>query len=214
MGGAGATTIGLHHPDRFASITSFFGDSQYDLSTYAGRILKDERGAHRVNALDVVDNARHAAVWLVHGDADHTSPVRQSELLAEALAQRGFAVRFDRVPGAGHEGALVTRFLPRLVALAASARVPDAFTRVTYRSVRPSDTGAYGVRLERLDALHDAFVDVELESDGVHVRRAEGVRQLWLSRGSLGSDPSHPPAIVVDAANQPNAPRTGWEPAP
>src|SRR5262249_46728515 len=30
MGGAGATTIGLHRPDRFATITSFFGDSRYD----------------------------------------------------------------------------------------------------------------------------------------------------------------------------------------
>ena len=31
MGGAGATTIAFHRPDRFAGVTSFFGDSEYDL---------------------------------------------------------------------------------------------------------------------------------------------------------------------------------------
>ena len=45
MGGAGATTIGFHRPDRFASITSFFGDSRYDLATYVRPILHDAAGA-------------------------------------------------------------------------------------------------------------------------------------------------------------------------
>jgi len=92
--------------------------------------------------------------------------------------------------------------LPRLVALAASARIPEVVARVTYRSVRPADQGAYGVRFERADPVHDAFVDVELEHDGVHVRKAEGARQIWLAPGALGSDPSSPPPIVVDGANQ------------
>ncbi len=198
MGGAGATTIGFHHPDRFASVTSFFGDSRYDLSTYVRAILHDEASAHRVNALDVADNARHIPVWLVHGQMDRTSPIAQSQELADALRRRGFRVRFDAVPGAGHEGALVARFLPELVALASHAHVPDGIARVTYRSVRPSDVGAYGVWLERAHATGDAFVDVEREPDGIHVRRAEGVRGVWLLPGALSSDPTHLPPIVVD----------------
>jgi pimeloyl-ACP methyl ester carboxylesterase len=208
MGGAGATTVGLHHPDRFASITSFFGDSRYDLATYVRALLPDERAAHRVNALDVVDNARHVPIWLVHGEADRTSPIRQSEILARALAQRGFAVRFDHIAGEGHSGALVGRYLPGVVAAAASARVPASVSRVTYRSVRPEDTGAYGIRLERGDGrsspepgrdvdVADAFVDVEALADAVHVH-AEGVRELELARGALGTDPEHPPPIVLD----------------
>jgi enterochelin esterase-like enzyme len=181
MGGAGATTIGFHHPDRFASVTSFFGDSKYDRSTYVRALLPDEGAAHRVNALDVVDNARHLPVWLIHGESDVTSPIRQSQLLARALEARGFSVRFDHIAGIGHSGALVGRYLAAVVDVAASARVPHPVGRVTYRSLRPEDDGAYGVRLERDPAAEggdqgsDAFVDVERRDDGIHVVRAVGV---------------------------------------
>jgi enterochelin esterase-like enzyme len=199
MGGAGATTIGLHHPDRFASVVSFFGDSKYDIASYVRSILPDERAAHRVNALDVVDNARNLPVWLVHGENDRTSTIRQSELLAAAMNERGFDVRFDRAPGEGHSGALVARFLPEVVAKAATAVVRGDVARVTYRSVREADLGAYGVRIVRARAGDDAFVGVERREDGVHVRRAEGVREVWLARGALGTSVEHPPAILVDA---------------
>jgi pimeloyl-ACP methyl ester carboxylesterase len=201
MGGAGATTIGFHHPDRFASVTSFFGDSRYDLSTYVRRILPDEPSAHRVNALDVVDNARHVPVWLVHGQEDRTSPIAQSQELANTLRQHAFQVRFDAVPGVGHAGALVARYLPELVALASRARVPDDISRVTYRSVRPSDLGAYGVELERSQARGDAFVDVELAPEALHVRRAEGVSRIWVTPGALGTDKGHLPPIELDTPN-------------
>jgi enterochelin esterase-like enzyme len=198
MGGAGATTIGFHRPDRFASVTSFFGDSRYDLSTYVRGVLPDEASAHRVNALDIVENARHLQVWLVHGREDRTSAIVQSQALADALRQLAFDVRFDAVPRAGHEGALVARFLPELVARAATVRIPRDIARVTYRSVRAADVGAYGVRIERSDAQGDAFVDVEREPDGVHVRNAQAVHAIRLTPGALGSDPAHPPPIVVD----------------
>ena len=185
MGGAGATTIATHRPDRFAFVASFFGDSKYDLATYVRSILVDEAGAHRVNALDVVDNARHLDVWLVHGTADKVSPIAQSTMLDTALRERGFRVRFDAVPKAGHEGPLVARFAAELVARAASARRVTSPERVTYRSVRKTDLGAYGVRLVRHGA-EDAYVDVAREGGRVVVRRAEGVRAIELARGALG----------------------------
>ncbi|MGO9839061.1 MAG: alpha/beta hydrolase family protein [Polyangiaceae bacterium] len=212
MGGAGATTMGLHHPDRFASVVSFFGDSKYDVTTYVRSILPDDRAAHRVNALDVVDNARNLPVWLVHGENDRTSPIRQSELLAAAMSERGFDVRFDRAPGEGHSGALVARFLPEVVAKAATAVVRGDVARVTYRSVRDEDLGAYGVRIVRASVHDDAFVDVERREDGVHVRRADGIREVWLARGALGTSLDHPPPILVDGAG--TAVRVGWEAPP
>jgi dienelactone hydrolase len=195
MGGAGATTIGFHHPDRFATITSFFGDSKYDLATYVHAILHDEAAAHLVNALDVADNVRHVPVWLIHGTKDKVSAPVQSLRLRDALRDLGFHVRFDEDPDAGHEGPLVARHLVELVDLAAKTRVPDAPARVTYRSVRPEDTEAYGVRFERA-AKGDAYVDVEREKDSVHVRRADGVSRVFLARGALGFAPTETPPIA------------------
>jgi dienelactone hydrolase len=198
MGGAGATTIGLHHPDRFACVTSWFGDARYDLATYVKPILRDEAGAHAVNAADVADNARWVPVWLIHGEDDRVSPIAQSEILARELASRGFAVRFDRAPGFGHSGALVAKFVREAVARASEARAPQFPARVMYRSVRAEDRGAYGVGIER-DGGGDAFVDLERGDDGVvRVHRADRVRAIALAPGALGASPEA--AIVVDPA--------------
>jgi pimeloyl-ACP methyl ester carboxylesterase len=198
MGGAGATTVGFHNPDRFATVTSFFGDSKYDVTTYVRSLLPSEAAAHGVNALDVVDNALHLPVWLIHGEDDKTSPIRQSEMLAQAMGDPRFSVRFNRVPGMGHEGPLVARFLAEVVARAATARVPEPVTRVEYRSVRPWDTGAYGVHLVRRSPTGDAFVAVDARADGVHVTRAEGLRAVVLDPGAMGTSPEHPPVIALD----------------
>ena len=186
MGGAGATTIGFHSPSRFASVTSFFGDSKYDTTTYVRNLLHDEAGARLVNALDVVENARWLPVWLVHGEADTTSPIRQSEMLDQAMRARGFTVRFDRVPQMGHEGRLVERFAGEIVRKASTAQAPVSPSRVTFRSVRAEDVEAYGVKLERQSATGDAYVDIEAKDDHVIVNDATGVRAIVLRKGALG----------------------------
>jgi enterochelin esterase-like enzyme len=200
MGGAGATTIGFHHPDRFASITSLFGDSSYDLSTYVRSILKDAHAAHLVNALDVVDNARNVPVWLIHGEDDTTSPIRQSEILATALQQRGFPVKFDRVPGFGHSGALVARFLPDIVAAAATTPTNNSPSRITYRSVRATDVDIYGLHMEHADPSNDAFIDLELGVDGFHVHRIDNVREIPVHYG-WGSCRKLPPVFFDNPAS-------------
>ena len=166
-----------------------------------GAILHDDAAAHAVNALDVVDNARNLPVWLIHGEDDATSPIRQSEMLASAMQERGFAVRFDRVPGFGHAGALVARFLPEVVAIAAAARANRTPSRVTYRSVNPSEAEAYGLRIEREKPAGDAFVDVERRGETLHVLRAEGVRTLVFAPHALGTDGIDLATLVVDAPN-------------
>lgn len=198
MGGAGATTIGFHRPDRFAFIASYFGDSRYDLTTYVRGILGGEAGAHRVNALDVVENARHVPVMLVHGEADRTSPIAQSTMLDESMRRARFAVEFERVRGMGHEGPLVVRSIRRVVDRASTAFAPTRPARVSFRSVRPSDTEAYGVRIVR--AGHgDAFVDVERRADGIHVLAAEGVAEIVLARDALGANGAEPIVFEVES---------------
>ena len=186
MGGAGATTIAFHHPDRFAYVASYFGDSKYDLNTYVNKLFGGEQNARQVNALDVLENARHLPVFLVHGESDHTSPIRQSVMLFEAMKQIGFDVDFERVPGMAHEGPLVIRYIRRVVDAAARAVAPARPTRVSFRSVRPGDVSAYGVTLERVSRTTDAFADLERKDDGIHVLAAEGVKRIVLATDALG----------------------------
>jgi len=213
MGGAGATTVGFHHPDRFAAIVSLFGDSKYDLATYVRSVLHDGRGAHLVNALDVVDNARNVPVWLIHGEEDHVSPIQQSAMLARALAAMRFDVTFDRVPGAGHEGRVVSAFAARIVERAARVRRASVPARVSYWSVRPTDVRAYGVRLTRARASGDAFFDLERVGDTVHLRSATSVRALALPRGAFGFAPGETPAIVIDDPRA-HGVAIAWDPLP
>ena len=187
MGGAGATTIGFHHPDRFASITSFFGDSRYDLTTYVRPILRDEAGAHLVNAADVADNVRDVPVWLVHGEDDKVSPIAQSESLrARAGGKKGSRCAFDRAPGFGHRRALVAAVRGRAGRAGAARRGPRRTRRaVTYRASCARDRSRR-VRRDGSSARGpgDAYVDVERASDGVvRVRRADNVRLIALAAG-------------------------------
>jgi pimeloyl-ACP methyl ester carboxylesterase len=214
MGGAGATTIGFHHPDRFATVTSFFGDSKYDLRTYVHGILRDESAAHRVNALDIAENVRNVPVWLIHGEDDRVSPIFQSEVLAQALRKHGFYVRFDRVPGAGHEGSLVAKFAAQVVALAAEAHAVETPRRVSFVSVRASDTRVYGVRITRTSPNGDATIDLERVDDTVHVRRAVGVSAIALPRGAFGAPPSRALAVVVDDPAAARRVDVHWDPLP
>ncbi len=182
MGGQGACTIGWHRPGRFVNVTSFFGDARFDVTSYVRSILPTEADAHAVNPLDVIDNARHQATWLIHGDSDRTAPIRESDTLAAALRTRGFVVQYDRVPGRGHEGSLVTDRAAEIVARAAKAVRVDKPVRVSFRSVRPRDTSAYGVTLERA-AAGDAFVDLERTNAGtLVVHAAENVRRIVLAK--------------------------------
>jgi predicted esterase len=210
MGGAGATTISFHHPDRFAFVASYFGDSRYDLTTYVNKILGGEDGARKVNALDVLPNARWLPVFLVHGEDDRTSPIRQSTMLYDAMHAAGFEVDFVRAPGMGHEGPLVVREIRRVVARAATARAPTRPARVSYKSVRPSDTGAYGVTVRRSGA-GDAFVDVERRPEGgIRVLAADGVAEIVLAKDALGGTPGEP--VSFDARVAGTRPAVRWSP--
>jgi hypothetical protein len=119
-------------------------------------------------------------------------------VLAQALRQRGFSARFDRVPRAGHEGSLVARFAAQVVDRAADARAVAAPHHVSFVSVRASDTGVYGLRITRTSATGDAAIDLERVGDTVHLRRARGVGAIALPRGAFGAPPSRALDVVVD----------------
>lgn len=202
MGGQGACTIAFHRPDHFAFVASYFGDAKFDITTYVRSILPTQDAAHRVNPIDVIDNARNLPVWLIHGDADRISNVHESDELGAALRQRAYNVLYDRPTGRGHEGLLVAEHIADIVERAARAQIPAHPPRVTFRSVRIEDERAYGVRIVRAGA-GDAFVDVEHVNGRVVVHALEGVRTLVFEPGALGAAKGaeivwDPPHVGVD----------------
>lgn len=188
MGGQGATTIGFHVPDRFANVTSFFGDARFDLSTYVKNLLPTEEAAHAVNPLDVAVNARHQKVLLIHGEDDHPSPIKESIDLDAGLRAFHYDVRFVRHPGMGHEAPMIMLHIKDIVREAQTARIPASPPRVTFRGVRPNDVGAYGVTLTRGQAPGDTFIDIEKLDDGsVRVNALTNVAKITLSQSALGA---------------------------
>lgn len=185
MGGQGACTIGFHRPDKFAFIASYFGDARFNLASYVRSIIPTAEAAHRVDPIAAIDNVRHIPVWLIHGEADMTSGVRESDELNAALQHRGYSVHYDRVPNRGHEGLLVVEHIADVVSQAARAQIPVHPARVTFRSVRPEDDRAYGVHVVRA-GTQDAFVDLENVGGAISVHAAEGVQAIVLETGALG----------------------------
>ncbi len=190
MGGQGATTIGFHVPDRFANVTSFFGDARFDLSTYVRNLLPTEEAAHAVNPVDVAVNARHQKVLLIHGEDDHTSPIKESIDLDAGLRAFDYDVRFVRHAGMGHEAPMIMLHIKDIVREAQTAQIPAAPAHVTFRGVRPGDLGAYGVTLARGAAAGDVFVDIEKIEDGsIRVNALTNVTKITLRSGALGAAP-------------------------
>jgi pimeloyl-ACP methyl ester carboxylesterase len=187
MGGQGATTIGFHAPDRFATVTSFFGDARFDLSTYVKNLLPTEEAAHAVNPLDVAVNARHQKVLLIHGEDDHTSPIKESIDLDAGLRAFHYDVTFVRHPRMGHEAPMIMLHIRDIVRTAATSSIPESPRRVTFRGVRPGDLSAYGVSVTRTQPGVDVFVDIERVNDEqLRVNQLSNVAKITLRRVALG----------------------------
>ncbi|KAJ9669627.1 hypothetical protein H2201_000010 [Coniosporium apollinis] len=87
MGGYGTWSLGLHSPDRFASLVPICGGGDSILAK----------------------NIKHIPQWVHHGELDDIIPISQSVKMASALerAQRGLEgvekVRFTRWEGLAHD---------------------------------------------------------------------------------------------------------------
>jgi poly(3-hydroxybutyrate) depolymerase len=201
MGGQGATTIAFHHPDRFAFVASLFGDARLPRRGYLLNYFPTDLDARRVNPADAGENARYLPTWLLHGDADRTSPVTESDTLFRELEARGYPVHFDRLVGRGHEGKMVEDYAGGIATYAALLRAPTAVSRLTYRALRPTDSGAYGVRVQRTNPAREAFVDIAYDSTTLAwtVYAADNIAELRLQPGAFGL-----PSVVASDVGMPS----------
>jgi S-formylglutathione hydrolase len=118
MGGHGALTVALRHPERFRSVSAFapiVAPSQVPWGQQAlGGYLGDDRGSwrkHDAVAL-IEDGARVPEILVdVGSDDDFLEQQLRPELLEKACADAGIALTLRRQPGYDHSYYFVSTFM-------------------------------------------------------------------------------------------------------
>ena len=118
MGGHGALTIGLAHPERFRAVSAFAPIvapmqvpwGQKALSRYLG---EDRAGWRRHDAVALIeDGARLPALLVDQGDADpFLAEQLRPELLADACAGAGMPLTLRMQPGYDHSYYFISTFM-------------------------------------------------------------------------------------------------------
>lgn len=115
MGGHGTWQLAAHYPDRFAAIGPSAGWISFRSYGGAPPVPDDDdspvadvlrRAASPSETLALLPNVARLGVFILHGDADETVPVREARTMRAALASGDGAFHSDLVyyerPGAGH----------------------------------------------------------------------------------------------------------------
>jgi S-formylglutathione hydrolase len=118
MGGHGALTVALNHPDRFRSVSAFapiVAPSQVPWGQKAlGGYLGDDRTKWREHdAVALIENGARVGELLVDvGDADaFLEKELRPELLERACADAGIALTLRRQPGYDHSYYFISTFM-------------------------------------------------------------------------------------------------------
>ncbi|MEQ8850614.1 MAG: prolyl oligopeptidase family serine peptidase [Phycisphaerales bacterium] len=177
MGGHGAWAVGAHFPHRFAAIApcaswetfwSYTGAPTFDDSPI-GRMLNRCANASRIDLLR--ENHAQYGVYILHGDADRTVPVREARAMVSHLADfhRDFA--YHERAGAGHwpDGAI--QDWPALFDFLKRKRLdpaPDAFA---FTTVNPRAAATcHWIRIDAPAApLEPSRADVRRDDEAVRI---------------------------------------------
>jgi len=118
MGGHGALTVALNHPDRFRSVSAFApivapGQVPWGQKALGGYLGNDRASWRKHDAVALIeDGARVAEILVDVGTAD---PVIENELrpelLEEACANAGLALTLRRQPGYDHSYYFISTFM-------------------------------------------------------------------------------------------------------
>lgn len=111
MGGHGAWYLGATYPDRWAAISPMAGWRSF--FTYVRRPSTEEEEPTPLEAIfdramnpsrtpEMIRNHMQHGVFIEHGDADSTVPVREARAMREQLAKFHPSLGYHEEPGGGH----------------------------------------------------------------------------------------------------------------
>ena len=111
MGGAATWYLTSHYPDVFSAAAPFCGYCDYRLWEKPGGFTYqmhdwEEPSWMARSAAFLVENLRHTAFWIVHGEWDRAVgggvSVEHSRRMASLFTEQGYTFKYTEVPEAGH----------------------------------------------------------------------------------------------------------------
>jgi predicted peptidase len=120
MGGYGSWEMAIHHPGKFAALVPICGGvaPNKHLPDLHSSLLNDPKIADPY--AEIAKRIGPVPVWIFHGDADESVPVKESRGMNQALVAAKANVRYTEYPGVGHnswdKAYSESEFIPWLVA--------------------------------------------------------------------------------------------------
>src|SRR4051794_28646126 len=118
MGGHGALTVALNHPDRFRSVSAFApivapGQVPWGQKALAGYLGENRSAWREHDAVALIDDGARVEEILVDvGEADpFIEKELRPELLEESCAKAGIALTLRRRPGYDHSYYFISTFM-------------------------------------------------------------------------------------------------------
>ncbi len=197
MGGIGAASIPLHHPDVFAAAMPLCGYHSYFIRRdVAGRprrpweqFLLEER-----SNVAWVDNGARLPLDIIHGKND--LPEENSGVLIDAYEKKGFSITHDH-PDLGHDVWGYAYEKMQHTEWFAGKRRTAHPRSVRFRTTRPRFGDDAWVHVERMPIAQWATVDARVEKPSRIVLTTKGVEAVRLDRDPTLTKEG-PMEVVID----------------
>lgn len=186
MGGSGTWLIASRHPGLFAAAAPVFGGWDYRVVPLPGTDFNN-RQANRIperfvqemqSSFASAEGLLNLPLFVLHGDQDQVVSVEHSRHAVRMLQRWGYDVRYEEVPGFGHED-LDAR--DRIVEWLLRHRRAAAPRRVRIRSMNLAGASAHWVKVRSFEApLGPIEVDAEAIAPGFVLLDTRNVASLAL----------------------------------
>jgi len=182
MGGIGAASIALHHPDFFAASQPLCGYHSYFIRRdVVGRprrpweqfLLEDRSN------VSWVENGSRLPLWIIHGMKD--LPEENSGVLIDAYEKKNFSIKHDH-PDLGHDvWGLAYENMQHLAWFGGKRRNPHP-KQVRFRTTRPRFGDDAWVHIDRMPVAEWATIDARAVDGSKIALTTKGIDALHLDR--------------------------------